>query len=474
MGSGGSTNKESKYQDAGAKQQKVKKQPSRLSTTSSASDGVSANQSPSPAPSPRPDQGPMRRSVSGTAGETMVRPCDVCGEMRKSSNFGDGQWLCIACQLNHGASFAVRKPQKTIQVSLELPKPQPILRRGNSMITPSNGRAVASTTDFAGATTTTTDVVVEARKRGKCKTFAEEGASMGEHRGNDSGQSDVKPKLLRAQTSAVKGFQSGAEPEVETSALSRAKSHAEMDMGEAPKVPPAAARPLASGYSHGDRVLSLISRENTKHQALLELGQEGMVVGAATETDGGLRLLVQFPKGCDWWLSPSQTSTPSKFASQRAAGIHGFSWGAQVRALVTFLHPLRSSNQTIRLGDEGTVIGPSTVKGKMAVRFNGQGDWSVWPALVCKSETFDTTVAERLAGRLSRGDRVRCKGGLSGRRSADFPGTPKDFALSVADGEEGTVVGPGHSPGKVLVHFDADDRVWSVDPKNLASTASCI
>lgn len=472
MGSGGSTNKESKYQDAGAKQPKVKKQPSRLSTTSSASDALSANQNPSPTLSPRPDQGPIRRSVAGAAGETMVRPCDVCGEVRKSSNFGDGQWLCIACQLNHGASFAVRKPQKTIQVSMDLPKPQPILRRGNSMVTPSNGRAVASSTEFAGATTTTTDVVVEARKRGKCKTFVDEGASMAEHRGNE--QSDVKPKLLRAQTSAVKMSQSQAEPEVDSGTLSKAKSSAEMDTAEAPKVPPAAARPLASGYSHGDKVLSLISRENTKRQTLLELGQEGMVVGAATEADGGLRLLVQFPKGCDWWLSPSQTSNLSKFSSQRAAGIHGFSWGARVRALVTFLQPLRNSKQTIRLGDEGTVIGPSTVKGKMAVRFDGQSDWSIWPSLVCKSETFDAVVAERLAGRLSRGDRVRCKGGLSGRRSADFSGTPKEFALSVADGEEGTVVGPGHTPGKVLVHFDADDRVWSVDPTNLASTASCI
>eukprot|EP00913_Durusdinium_trenchii_P020655 g19396.t1 len=67
---------------------------------------------------------------------------------------------------------------------------------------------------------------------------------------------------------------------------------------------------------------------------------------------------------------------------------------------------------------------------------------------------------EKIQG-FARGDRVRCLGQIFGARSFD------ETRLAVADKEEGTVIGPGHSNGKVLVHFDADERIWSLSPKQL-------
>lgn len=38
--------------------------------------------------------------------------------------------------------------------------------------------------------------------------------------------------------------------------------------------------------------------------------------------------------------------------------------------------------------------------------------------------------------------------------------------------EEGVVVGPGHDSGRLLVHFNSDDRVWSLTAESLMSSGS--
>jgi len=242
--------------------------------------------------------------------------------------------------------------------------------------------------------------------------------------------------------------------------------------GEGVKVPPLPQRTLPGGFTVGERAVTLISREAQNQTLLMELGQEGNIVGGVERRLGGevdLRLLVQFPRGVCWWLSPFQISQPAQFGAARAAGIYGFAWGCRVRSLVTLLNPPSPQlHQELWLGDEGTVVGPSTIKGKLAVRFdNGIGEWSIWPCLICKTEAYEQTMQEKIVG-FARGDRVRSLGQVFGSRSFD------ETRLAVADGEEGTVVGPGHASGKVLVHFDADDRVWSLDPKQLESTSSCM
>ncbi|CAJ1395621.1 unnamed protein product [Effrenium voratum] len=59
-----------------------------------------------------------------------------------------------------------------------------------------------------------------------------------------------------------------------------AEKHAESD-GEAYKVPPLPQRVLPGGYTVGDRAVTLISREAYNQTLLMELGQEGNIVGAA-------------------------------------------------------------------------------------------------------------------------------------------------------------------------------------------------
>eukprot|EP00931_Biecheleriopsis_adriatica_P007926 TRINITY_DN109167_c0_g1_i1.p1 TRINITY_DN109167_c0_g1~~TRINITY_DN109167_c0_g1_i1.p1 ORF type:complete len:520 (-),score=108.87 TRINITY_DN109167_c0_g1_i1:111-1622(-) len=430
-----------------------------------------------------------------------VRPCDHCGEMRKTTNFGggdDAQWLCAACQLNNGGlAMGQRQKQKKL-VMTDMPKPQPMLKRGATVASGELGvrEKRNSEVDASGSKSPRPERRERNRRRGKCKTGVDPDHKTAES-AEAKEQSSDGPKLLRAQTQALGAVgkpshrsqmdyrsaqglnelkeQMGVKTEDQKRADSRKKAAAEAaaaDTMEAPKVPPPPPRPLPGGYTYGEKIVTLISRENAGQQLLMELGQEGTVVGAAEMKRADLRLLVQLNRGLDWWLAPAQLSQPSAFGAARAAGIFGFSWGSRVRSLVTLLHPpaLRQSHHgEVWLGDEGTVIGPSAIKGKLAVRFdNGLGEWSIWPSLVCKSEAYDETVSEKIAGRLCRGDRVRSKGSLSGSRSFE------DAKLSVNDGEDGTVIGPGHAPGKVLVHFDADDRVWSLDPKQLASTSSCI
>ncbi|CAE8739644.1 unnamed protein product, partial [Polarella glacialis] len=313
----------------------------------------------------------------------------------------------------------------------------------------------------------------------------------------DAGEAESeapKPKLKRAQTTNLgfvgkptqrpaadyrthEGLQALKKPMgVEQDASSkrssaRAKAAAEAaatDAMEAPKVPPAPPRSLADGHSYGEKVVSLISRTSPGNKLMIESGQEGTLVGAVKKSSD-LWLLVQFQRGTDWWLAPSQLSAPPSFGSVRAAGLSGFTWGCRVKCLVTYLCPPGSSlQQDVWLGGEGIVIGPSAVKGKIAVCFDDGTEWSIWPALLCKSEDYDKVVTQKF-GKLGRGDRVRSKGKLCGARSYS-----PEVAESLAEGSDGTVVGPGHSPGAVLVHFDSDDKVWSVKPSQLASTSTCI
>eukprot|EP00435_Cladocopium_sp_Y103_P075063 s114_g53.t1 len=144
---------------------------------------------------------------------------------------------------------------------------------------------------------------------------------------------DTSPKTHLSKKSAA----------LEKPAESDAESH---------KVPPLPQRTLPGGFTVGERAVTLISRESQSQSLMMELGQEGNIVGAVERRHGGevdLRLLVQFPKGVNWWLAPSQLSQPAQFGAARAAGIYGFSWGARVRSLVT-LFKLPSTMLTMSHG----------------------------------------------------------------------------------------------------------------------------
>jgi hypothetical protein len=120
------------------------------------------------------------------------------------------------------------------------------------------------------------------------------------------------------------------------------------------------------------------------------------------------------------------------------------------------------SKRGILLGDTGTVIGPGHVAGKVAVRFEdgaSLNEWSVWPGTICKAEVYDLAMIAEIAGNFRRGDRVCCKAtkgvGASGTTS------------SLEDGQTGTVLGPGHADGRVLIRFSSSRRAWSMLPSQL-------
>lgn len=221
---------------------------------------------------------------------------------------------------------------------------------------------------------------------------------------------------------------------------------------------------LPGGFRRGEKIVSLVSRTRLGEK-LLELGHEGVVVGLSPAAELGkkdgqdLRLLIQFRLGFDWLLSAHQVCPAAQLQARTSAGLPGgFKWGDQVQSLVTKLLPA-NVKRGLALGDTGTVVGPGAIEGKLAIRFDGC-DWSLWPAAVCKQEAFAMAFAAKLAGGFRRGDKVHAKAQKAGY------GGPSKPALE--DGQEGTVIGPGHSSGRVLVRFGKDGSSWSLDPSAIA------
>lgn len=416
-------------------------------------------------------------SRSRDDGAGNVRPCDRCGEMRRTTRFGgDGcEWLCAACQLAGGA-----QERRGMKESADVARPQ--LRRGHTVGDISEplgapmGRASTISAPSTGQDTLSKMAQSNAAGRRSRRGAKERQLSMNPNPSQVGSERKV-PQLMRSNTTSL---------ELKLSPRSNYRSHQGLQaLKEQMGVPPAASkeeppssqlalapaprRRLAAGFWHGDAVLSLVSRLRSGVR-VLELGHEGAVVGVSrgggpANPEEDVRLLVQFRPGFDWYLPPLQISTTSSYSSARTAGLPGgYSWGSRVQSLVTYLHR-PSAKKEIWLGDCGTVVGPGLVPGKLAVRFDDdRGEWSMWPNTICVQDDYEASVIQRLQGGLSRGDRVKALGACKGVRSG---GAAARAPLGLEEGEQGTVVGPGHSGSHVLVHFDSDERVWSLSPDQL-------
>jgi len=234
------------------------------------------------------------------------------------------------------------------------------------------------------------------------------------------------------------------------------------------------------GYRRGDVIQSLVSRIRNGRE-VIEVGHEGTIMSSnvnlsvqvtdeeakkAAENNPAARLLIQFKHGYDYQLAPHQVCLQPQFIPLTAAGLPGgLKWGDKVQTLVAKLSP-QGAKRGLCLGEEGTVVGPGALSGKIAVRFGEDcGEWSVWPNAVCKLEAYATALAARLPGGFRRGDRVKSKAlkVVSGGDQCGTGSGPK----GLEDGQEGTVVGPGHAPGRLLVCFDGNPAGWSVEPTSL-------
>mmetsp|Transcript_109248 Transcript_109248/g.309076 ORF Transcript_109248/g.309076 Transcript_109248/m.309076 type:complete len:478 (-) Transcript_109248:182-1615(-) len=429
-----------------------------------------------------------------------VRPCDRCGETRRTARLGGGeaQWLCAACQLASGTRMAPR----IIKVDDSVLAPQPQLRRGATVAMGGTGRGSPpprprrreSETDRVSprhAAEGEAAAPRDRKSRRRAKGLAPVPGDRPKPNPNENRRESAAPALplRRAQTSldlklsprnnfrSVEGLrgikgQMGVPTAVQEDPVVSYGGTASDGASSSKGLAPLPKKKLAGGFSVGDRVQSLISRLRGG-LLVLELGHEGTVVGVAMKGDPAnaseddLRLLVQFKQGFDWLLSLRQICPVSTYPSTRAAGLPGgFNWGVRIRSLVTYLKP-SGARKEVWLGDMGTVIGPGLVKGKLAVRFeDGRGEWSVWPPTICQAEAYNRAVAERLSSGLCRGDRVRARGQCKGDRNR--------VSYTLNDGEEGTVVGPGHAGDCLLVHFDSDERVWSMSPSQISADSTCL
>eukprot|EP00927_Polykrikos_kofoidii_P040772 TRINITY_DN34799_c0_g1_i1.p1 TRINITY_DN34799_c0_g1~~TRINITY_DN34799_c0_g1_i1.p1 ORF type:complete len:543 (-),score=58.42 TRINITY_DN34799_c0_g1_i1:40-1668(-) len=219
-------------------------------------------------------------------------------------------------------------------------------------------------------------------------------------------------------------------------------------------------------FRNGDRVRSCISRTRNGLE-ILDVGNEGQVIRAMeVPTDGTAgkmrsQVLVQFDSGFDWLLASHQVCHHSQFKEIISLGLPGgFKWGDKVQSLISMCQP-SGAKRSLCLGDTGVVIGPGAVAGKVAIRFGSDGaERSLWPTAVCREEAYMAAVSCALAGGFRRGDNVRSSA------LAPAGASTKDGAC-LKDGHKGTVIGPGHTEGRLLVCFDGSYSSWSDEPAML-------
>lgn len=215
---------------------------------------------------------------------------------------------------------------------------------------------------------------------------------------------------------------------------------------------------VAGGFCIGDIVASLITRSAPGGEPVVGVGQFGELLGLAEvpSAGGSPRFLIRFQPskgipGVACCLSMNQICHRGVLERGLPPRVlAGYTWGEEVRILVARLHPA-STSLSLALGDSGNVIGPGTVRGKLAVRFHGGGEWSLWPSIVCRTQDYDDLISQPLAGGAKRGGTVRTLVQSCGA------------GQRLAAGQEGTVVGPGHVPDRLLVHFEVRGGcVWSL------------
>eukprot|EP00928_Gymnodinium_smaydae_P029896 TRINITY_DN22387_c0_g2_i1.p1 TRINITY_DN22387_c0_g2~~TRINITY_DN22387_c0_g2_i1.p1 ORF type:complete len:515 (+),score=52.07 TRINITY_DN22387_c0_g2_i1:78-1622(+) len=459
--------------------------------------------------------------------EQLLRPCDGCGEMRKTT-----QGLCAACFLTGGKKAGgPRDGRRSNDSDGRLPGIQSQTGFGKcDNATGGTARATAqpatsrpkaqelkkssSTTDVGGGSSGSKPTLgaMLAQQKEKKDGRDDGGGGFSANRtgfsaAQPSGRS--QPGYIGTGSSSNNASTSGAArgPTSYRDAKERASAKARAELSPDPPgegraaeataavgAPTAAGAPsrgirslqrcvtlahpaaalalapeLPGGFRRGDIVLSLISRMRQGSQ-ILEFGNEGIVIGVPDGTvanDKDAKLLIQFKLGFDWMLAPHQVCHQAQYHALTAAGLPGgFKWGDRVRSLHDRLQPKGIKKSGLQLGDIGTVIGPGCTGAKLGIRFDKHDEeWSLWPNAVCKQEVYEQTVGAKLPGGFRRGDRVKSK-------SLRVLGGGAGGERGVEEGQEGVVVGPGHAPGRLLVCFDASSANWSVEPTALALQSS--
>jgi len=412
-----------------------------------------------------------------------LRPCDRCSEERKCARCGGGCWLCVVCQLEAPEEDQKSRPKpRRLSLGMTAEKPQPLRRGHTTDLSAFSGHSSPDADRTRGVRRTKRDRIEGGDVLG---TPGAEGGDAEGRSGRRGAKDRTAPAALdpagqglsshgslsivqeRQDYRSVKGLNE-LRGSIHRSSSSLSASDDEVEgKGEKsqPPVPIEAKKKkrLLGGFFLGDRVVSLITRARRGLQ-VLELGNQGTVVGARGDDDSGaeVRLLVQFDGGVDWFLAPGQICHSSALKDAKSAGLARFNWGTRVRSLVTYMLP-QGTKKSIWLGHYGTVIGPGRTPGKLAVRFDDSCcEWSIWPSSLCEDSAFQVHVQEKLAGGYCRGDRVRAA-------RATGAGSCSGSPLTLNEGEEGTVVGPGHMSGRLLVHFDNDQHTWSLTPEQISS-----
>jgi len=398
--------------------------------------------------------------TSGSKAE--LTKCSSCGELRRCAPRGkDKVKLCAACTLKNASSAAGAAAVAVSRLRNRIPQnfqddtdAKALFARSGTQAAltaqePRRIRRAESLMSLEGGTEPPHQTPI-LRKSNTQALLIPGAVSKLQANKNEVGS----PRLLVAHAAGPKLSTSSHDHNSDLHARLRKSRTAAFGGTEDPQV---------ASLAGGDEVVTLVARQ--RHgTVIMEVGHAGRIVTRTGITSSNPdNLLVQFHSGYDWRLASHQMCPRSSLPAVLEAGLPGgYQWGDKVRSLTSLLFP--GSPDELRAGDQGCVIGPGSIPGKVAVRFDAPvGEWSLWPGLLCVAEKYGDSKVHALPGGFKQGEHVRPQMSLRGFQGGS------SLARKLGDNDQGTVIGPGHVPGRLLVQFGTEGGSchWSLLPKQL-------
>lgn len=404
-----------------------------------------------------------------------LRSCDKCGQLRRTTQVdpsNGGPWLCAGCVLSYAPG---RQAGNEAPVSAASRRGRRLSSLGQSTITQARehgegkaGTSLSRTSSSAATFSTSTAVLQRSATSGNLQATMTDftsgipldaRAKMPPRSGTlnvltqagSEQTSSSRSRLENLRGSTADAMQTAIPREVFkpklVSALTRKAEKAREALEEREREQQAS----RDKHSHHRSSESREQRDHEKREREHKRRLEVAVVEAFQSTTNGLHEIHEEKVSSP----PSNQCHRRKHQGDELLG--GFRRGDVVCSLVS---RERRNAKVLELGHNGEVISVQLASRlgehpMLLVQFALGFDWLLSPHQICSQADYNISSKSKLPGGFHWGDRVRTiVDGLVNERSKR--------GLSL--GDSGTVVGPGHSEGKVAVHFDGDVGEWNVWP----------
>eukprot|EP00927_Polykrikos_kofoidii_P067350 TRINITY_DN62853_c0_g1_i1.p1 TRINITY_DN62853_c0_g1~~TRINITY_DN62853_c0_g1_i1.p1 ORF type:complete len:584 (-),score=35.05 TRINITY_DN62853_c0_g1_i1:233-1984(-) len=447
-----------------------------------------------------PNVSPVKADLSPSAAVDDLRPCETCGERRKTTY---GQ--CSACLCREDL---VSRP-----VAAELPSIKP-KHKGRSVTKKPGDRASAEPLPGTGTTDEHRRFERKSRRSFSASTF--EGAPP------PGSSSTTRPLSSSRPSSSNKAISASSTSHLHVDRKQRIPGASE---GDTLSLRLAGADRGKRGLSHFDvPTLSDMPRSGVRHH------------GGTDEARSGLAMVLSRRASSTMQVSPSgrainqtserrreesssasdasssagqkprsyrngdhrkarEESRPKGHKSTTNLGLREVQPGVsrvQLTAVdddyppivyrngdhvLSLISRMRNGHQILELGSKGVIMSASVNKGrgvgaygvlgrssladKCLIQFSPGFDWVLAPHQISHRSQFDALTAAGLAGGFRWGDRVQS---LVSRLQ------PRDGTRGLLLGDVGTVIGPGAISGKLAIRCEVDGTEWSLWPAAVCRT----